>query len=168
MWKHCPLCGGVLADKTQETYGKCTKCGQVWYKNPKPTVGVYIARGTKVLLVKRADEPKKGYWDTPGGFVKEGEHPFDAARREAKEELNAEITNLEVLDFFGPGNYQYQKSHQINMEIGVTAELLNESELSPADDAEEFRWFDLSNIPQMAFEVNDMGLTKLKKRLSSS
>lgn len=167
MWDFCPLCGGKLANKTQETYGKCPECNQTWYKNPKPTVGVYITRESKVLLVKRADEPKKGFWDTPGGFIKEGEHPLDAAKREAKEELNAEITDLKILDFFGPGSYQYGKFHQINMEIGVIAKLLNESELSPADDAEEFHWFDLSDLPQMAFEINDMGLAELRKRLNN-
>ena len=75
-FRFCPKCGGKLATKKQ--HGRalliCTECNFVFYQNSAPTASAIITnKAGDVLLVKRAIQPKKGYWDLPGGFLDEEE-----------------------------------------------------------------------------------------------
>jgi len=75
----------------------CDECGAVHYQNPKLVVGCVpeLADG-RILLCKRAIEPRLGYWTIPAGFMENGETTQDAARRESYEEAlaNVEIGSL--------------------------------------------------------------------------
>ena len=77
---------------------ECAACGFRAYANPKPTAcAVFADDDGRVLLARRADEPSKGKWDLPGGFLDEGEHPLDALRRELREETGLEVEPGEFL-----------------------------------------------------------------------
>lgn len=73
----------------------CTHCGTIHYQNPKMVVGsipVWEQDGElKVLLCKRAIEPRYGYWTLPAGFMENGETTSAAAGRETEEEAGAHI-----------------------------------------------------------------------------
>lgn len=60
------------------------------HRNPTLTVDTIIQKDFQILLVKRKNEPFKGYLALPGGFVNEGER-VDAAKREVKEETSLDI-----------------------------------------------------------------------------
>ncbi len=75
---------------TMERY-VCGDCGHIYYSNPKIVVGSVVIENGKVLLCRRAIEPRKGFWTLPAGFLEEHETPEDGARREAKEEADCEI-----------------------------------------------------------------------------
>ncbi len=67
------------------------------YRNSRPCVAVFIRRADRaVLLLERASEPHG--WETPGGFLNEGEHPEDGARREVKEETQLDVPLLKLID----------------------------------------------------------------------
>jgi ADP-ribose pyrophosphatase YjhB (NUDIX family) len=68
----------------------CGDCGHIYYSNPKIVVGSVVVEDGKILLCRRAIEPRKGFWTLPAGFLEEHETPEDA-RREAKEEADCEI-----------------------------------------------------------------------------
>ena len=59
-----------------------------------------LERDGRVLLAKRAIEPRLGYWDLPGGFLEEGEEPLDGLRREFREETGLEVEPVEWLGAF--------------------------------------------------------------------
>lgn len=69
----------------------CTSCGFVHYVNPKVVTGSVVTHGGRLLICRRAIEPRLGYWTLPAGFMEVGETVEEAARREAREEANAEI-----------------------------------------------------------------------------
>lgn len=69
----------------------CDACGFVDYENPKIVVGAVATWEDKVLLCRRAIDPRKGYWTLPAGFLELHETAIDGARREAWEEARAEI-----------------------------------------------------------------------------
>ncbi len=69
----------------------CGRCGHVHYANPKIVVGAVVTHGDRILLCRRAIEPRKNYWTLPAGYLEEHETPEDGARREAREEANAAI-----------------------------------------------------------------------------
>jgi len=70
----------------------CDACGMVHYQNPKLVVGcVPEADDGRILLCKRAIEPRLGYWTVPAGFMENGETTQDGARRESWEEALARV-----------------------------------------------------------------------------
>ncbi|MCV6611650.1 MAG: NUDIX hydrolase [Amphritea sp.] len=74
----------------------CTACDFIHYQNPKIVAGCLPVYEDKVLLCKRAIEPRNGYWTLPAGFMENGESTRDAAMRETREEANARVSNLEL------------------------------------------------------------------------
>jgi ADP-ribose pyrophosphatase YjhB (NUDIX family) len=70
----------------------CRTCGFIDYVNPRIVAGsVAVAGDGRVLLCRRAIEPRRGFWTLPAGFMEEGESVEDAARREAREEAMADL-----------------------------------------------------------------------------
>lgn len=69
----------------------CAGCEFIFYLDPKTAAGVVASRDDRVLLLRRAIEPAYGAWVFPGGFVDRGEHPAEAAVREAREEAGVEV-----------------------------------------------------------------------------
>lgn len=69
----------------------CATCGFVHYVNPKIVTGAIVRHDGRILLCRRAIEPRIGYWTLPAGFMETGETAEQAAVREAREEANAEI-----------------------------------------------------------------------------
>jgi ADP-ribose pyrophosphatase YjhB (NUDIX family) len=69
----------------------CTTCGFINYVNPKIVTGSIVRHKDKLLMCRRAIEPRIGFWTLPAGFMELGETAEQAAMREAREEANAEI-----------------------------------------------------------------------------
>ena len=78
----------------------CNDCGFVAYENPKVVVGSVVVAGDKVLMCRRAIEPRRGFWTLPAGYMELGETLEEAAQREALEEAEAAITLDGVLGLF--------------------------------------------------------------------
>ena len=70
----------------------CTQCGFVDYRNPKIVTGSVVAEGGRVLLCRRAIEPRRGFWTLPAGYMELGETVAEGAVREAWEEAEARIS----------------------------------------------------------------------------
>ena len=69
------------------------------YRNPALAVDAAVRRGDEVLLIQRGNEPWKGAWALPGGFVDYGEDPTDAVLRELEEETGLKVEILEYVGF---------------------------------------------------------------------
>lgn len=69
----------------------CATCGFVDYENPKIVVGSVVTWEGKILLCKRAIEPRRGFWTLPAGYLEQHESAEDGAAREAYEEATAAI-----------------------------------------------------------------------------
>ena len=69
----------------------CTTCGYVAYENPKIVVGTVVVDAGRVLLCRRAIEPRSGFWTLPAGYLELNETTEEGARREAQEEAGANI-----------------------------------------------------------------------------
>ena len=91
-YKFCSNCGNELPITNNNFAAQsCARCGRTLYHNSKPCAGALIVRDGCVLLVKRAVEPFKDYWDLPGGFLEAGEHPRDGMLREVREETGLDV-----------------------------------------------------------------------------
>lgn len=93
--KFCSACGQPVELKVPEgdhlPRHVCTACGAIHYENPRIIAGCVIETDGKILLCKRAIEPRRGYWTTPAGFMENGESVQNAAAREAMEEALAHV-----------------------------------------------------------------------------
>jgi ADP-ribose pyrophosphatase YjhB (NUDIX family) len=69
----------------------CNTCGTVHYQNPRLVVGCVPEHAGKILLCRRAIEPRLGYWTVPAGFMENGETLQQAAARESHEEALARV-----------------------------------------------------------------------------
>jgi ADP-ribose pyrophosphatase YjhB (NUDIX family) len=78
----------------------CTVCGHIDYQNPKIIVGSVVSHDGRVLLCRRAIEPRRGFWTLPAGYLELGETAEQGARREATEEACADIVLDGVLGLF--------------------------------------------------------------------
>jgi ADP-ribose pyrophosphatase YjhB (NUDIX family) len=93
--KYCPDCGGSVSRKIPKDDNRersvCDACETVHYRNPLVVVGCVAERDGKVLLCKRAIEPRYGYWTVPAGFMELGETVAGGAARETLEEACATV-----------------------------------------------------------------------------
>lgn len=113
-----------------------------------------------ILFIKRKNDPDKGKWALPGGFVDEGEDLPDAAARELQEETGLVIKDLEQLGAFGkPG--RDPRHHTVSVVYAGFAD--DDAVAVAADDAEEAQWFSVKSLPELAFDHADIVTLALEK-----
>ena len=116
-----------------------------------------VGEDGSVLLARRAGEPYRGYWDLPGGFLDEGEHPLDALRRELREETGLEV---EPGEFVGIWMDRYGDADDAHATLNLywTARVLG-GEPRAADDVSELAWFRPDELPspsELAFHIAEV------------
>jgi len=100
---YCSHCGSGVELKVPDgdhlPRHVCSSCGLVHYQNPRIIVGCIPVWENRILICKRAIEPRHGYWTLPAGFMENNETVADGATREALEEALAdvEITSLQAV-----------------------------------------------------------------------
>jgi 8-oxo-dGTP diphosphatase len=116
----------------------------------------------RVLLIKRAYDPYQGAWALPGGFVKQEEPLEMAARRELEEETGVSEVFMEQLYTFGTPE---RDPRGRVLSVAYFA-LINLEEHPPtaSTDASDARWFQLSDLPELAFDHASI-LNKARQRL---
>lgn len=162
-YSFCPKCGHRLESKIVDTIERlvCSTCGFTFYQNSKPTAGALVLYQGKVLLVQRAIEPYKDYWDIPGGFLEPGEHPEAGAIREIEEETGLRVKLVDDLGVF-MDTYGSDETHTLN--FCYVAEIVS-GEPRPASDAGQIGWFELEALPEeLAFNWSPDALEKFRQR----
>lgn len=93
--KFCSVCGTALTRRIPPEDNRvrdvCDQCGAIHYQNPRNVVGVVPVYGDRILLCRRAIEPRFGKWTLPAGFMELGETTAQGAMRETQEEAGAQI-----------------------------------------------------------------------------
>lgn len=124
----------------------CPRCGWIHFVDPKVAAAVLVLRDESVLLVRRVNEPFRGLWTLPAGFVNGGEDPAEAAERECLEETGLSVRTMRVYDIV-PGREHIRGADFV---IVYLAEILG-GEMKADDDADAVEWFDKNNLPPLAF-----------------
>jgi ADP-ribose pyrophosphatase YjhB (NUDIX family) len=123
----------------------CDACGTIHYQNPRMVVGCIVEWQDRVLLCKRAIEPRLGFWTVPAGYMENGETAFAGATRETLEEANARVEIASLYAF-------YNIPHISQVYLLFRARLLDPA-VSPGAETQEVRLCAESEIPwdQIAF-----------------
>jgi len=156
-YRFCPRCGGPLERRTLKATEPerpvCTRCGFVFYLDPKVAVGTIIqSQGGRIVLVRRAIEPGYGKWVFPGGYVDRGEALTSAAMREAREECGLDV-RLDAL----VNVYSYTGRAPVIVVYAATA---TGGTLCVDDESLEVLEWDIATIPwtDLAFRSTHDGL----------
>ena len=146
---YCSTCGAQVTrmippDDNRMRY-VCAACDLVHYQNPKIVAGCIPVWEDKVLLCKRAIEPRYGYWTLPAGFMELGETSQAAALRETLEEANARV---EIVNLFAVFNLPH-----VNQVYLMFNSNLKDLDFSAGAETQEVGLFSQSEIPweQLAF-----------------
>jgi ADP-ribose pyrophosphatase YjhB (NUDIX family) len=149
-FKFCPRCGTAVLH--EERFGRvrpiCLQCGWIHFVDPKVAAAVLIEQDGRVLLVRRVNEPFRGLWTLPAGFVNGGEDPAEAAARECLEETGLSVRVTRVFDIVAGREHP----RGADFVIVYYAEIIG-GEMSPDDDADAVEWFALSDLPPLAFRA---------------
>jgi ADP-ribose pyrophosphatase YjhB (NUDIX family) len=155
-WRYCPRCAEPL--DVGDGRVSCPACGFVAYANSEPTAcAVCVDDQGRVLLARRAGEVFDGYWDLPGGFLEEGEHPLDALRRELLEETGLVVEPGDLLGIW-MDRYGDDEGAPATLNLYWTARVVS-GDQRPADDVSELRWFAPDALPsrdEIAFHIADV------------
>lgn len=122
----------------------------------------------KVLLIRRKNDPYKGKWALPGGFVRQNEEIRDAAVRELKEETG--VFGVKLTQFHTFGGVSRDPRGRV-VTVSYIAFLPLESELEAASDAIDADWFPMHDLPELAFDHDDVvsfALAWLKPKIEHS
>jgi 8-oxo-dGTP diphosphatase len=162
---------GVLFYDLKRTICLMAQKGKYVYDWPRPTVSVDIAvfkfsdGKTELLLIRRKNEPFKGKWALPGGFVDIDEELEDAAARELAEETGLKNIPLEQLRTFGEIGRD-PRGRQITIVFTGIAKS-GQDKIKAGDDAAEARWFEVEKLPKdLAFDhskITRFVIEKLKR-----
>jgi ADP-ribose pyrophosphatase YjhB (NUDIX family) len=117
----------------------CDACGYIQYDNPKVVVGAVAIWQDRILLCRRAIEPRTGYWTLPAGYLELNESTEDGAMREAREEAGAELRLNGILAV-----YNIPRISQV--QIIYRAELLSD-DIAAGEESQEVGLFAEADIP---------------------
>ena len=156
--KFCSECGEKvelkIPDGDQLPRHVCISCQTIHYLNPKVVAGAVLEYKGKILMCKRAIEPRYGFWTIPAGFMENKETVMQAAARETWEEALAIASSL---DLYGV----YNLTH-VNQVYIMFQGKLDKPEFGPGSESLEVELMEEQDIPwdEMAFKVVTMTLER--------
>ena len=154
--KYCSNCGKQVTEKIPEGDDRprhvCEACATVHYQNPKIVAGCIPLWENRLLLCRRAIEPRHGLWTLPAGFMENGETTQDAARRETREEACARV---DVGDL-----YCYLNIPRISQVYVIFLARLLDRDFSAGEESLEVELFHEADIPweKIAFPAIEIAL----------
>jgi len=154
--KYCSFCGAPVELRTPAGDNRdrhvCGECRTVHYTNPKVLVGCLVRVGDRVLLCRRAIEPRYGLWTLPAGFLEDHETTIEGAKRETWEEAGARV---EIADLYTLFNLP----HANQIYVMFLADLVA-PEFAPGPESLEVALYEERDIPwgHIAFPVVEQTL----------
>ncbi len=157
---YCPVCGVMLEEKKidNRTRKYCPCCSFVDYKNPLPSAGAIAVHDNQILLIKRGEEPAKGIWAPPSGFIESGETSEEACLRELKEESGV---SGNIVDLLGV----YHHASELYGDILVIMYLVNnlQGNIQAGDDADDVAFFVPEEVSDLFFDCYNKPFNKALK-----
>ncbi|MGD0005208.1 MAG: NUDIX hydrolase [Anaerolineaceae bacterium] len=151
----CSNCGTRLELRT--VFGKerpaCPACGWVYFADPKVAVAVLVEKEGKVLLTRRINDPERGKWSLPAGFMDAYETPEQAAERECLEETGFQVAITGLVDVLGG------REHPNGADVFILYRaVIVGGDLKAGDDADQVGFFNRNALPALAFKTTRKAL----------
>jgi NAD+ diphosphatase len=163
-FRFCPRCGERGLRFIEEKKLECPNCGLEYFHNVAAAAGVLIDREGKILFLRRALDPMKGFLGLPGGFVNPGERAEDAVIRECREEIGWAPSGIAFLASF-PNVYRYAGIDYHTCDIYFCARMPTKRKREPLpdnDEASAIAWFSPDAIP-----VEELAFPSLRRAIEA-
>lgn len=162
---YCSNCGTRVTEKIPAGDNRqrhvCDACDTIHYQNPKIVAGCVPVWDNRLLLCRRAIEPRYGLWTLPAGFMENGESTEQAAARETREEAGASVIDMALYGVFSiPQINQVYMMFRAHMETG---------DFRPGSESLDVRLYEKHEIPwdKLAFPVVKLTLERYYKDIEA-
>ena len=142
----------------------CGKGHFVHYDNQAVTALAFVERDGRYLVLERAQQPYRGLWDLPGGFIEAGESPVEAVKREIFEETGLIVEAPSIL---GAYTSRYGDSGKPTVDIAFYCSA-PVGDLRLSDESSGYAWVTVARMPTLAFAGERSAFEDLKRKGCSS
>ncbi len=166
-FRFCPVCGDQLlplADGPDRGRMGCRRGHFVHYDNPAITAFAFVERDGRYLVLERGQEPYRGRWELPGGFVETGESPADAVAREIFEETGLRIVTARIL---GAYTSRYGDDGKWTVDVAFHCKAPT-GELNLSAESSDAAWVSIERMPPLAFAGERSAFEEFKQGLASA
>lgn len=163
---YCSNCGKTVTYQTPpgDTHNRfiCTSCDTIHYQNPRMVVGCLPVWQDKILICKRAIEPRFGLWTLPAGFMENNETVEEGAIRETREEAGAEVT----IDYL----HTLYSLPQVNQVYAIFLARMTSEKFHPGEESSACKLISPDEIPwdKLAFSAIRFCLKSYTENLNTS
>ncbi len=163
-WNFCPRCGHALVLREKDDARlrpTCLNCGYTHYPNPSVAVGVLVTDELgRVCLILRGEEPRKGFWGLPAGFMEGDEAAEQGAVRECLEETGLQV---ELDGMHSVYSYQHADRQTSGLLILYRAHIVG-GKPQAGTDTTDVRFFaaDEITVEMLAFETHRIAIQGLQ------
>jgi ADP-ribose pyrophosphatase YjhB (NUDIX family) len=166
-FRFCPICcNELLTLTTGPDLGRlgCLEGHFVHYENPAVTAFAFVERDGHFLVLERGQEPYRGRWDLPGGFVEAGESPAEAVRREVFEETGLRIEAPSVI---GAYTSRYGDEGKWTVDVAFHCHAPH-GEVMLSDESSDAAWVSIEQMPPLAFAGERSAFAQLEQQLATT
>lgn len=166
-FRFCPLCGDellLLADGPDRGRMGCPREHFVHYDNPAVTAFALVERDGRYLVLERGQEPYRGSWELPGGFVETGESPAEAVAREIFEETGLRVATPSII---GTYTSRYGDDGKQTVDVAFHCQAPH-GDLSLSAESSDAAWVSIEQMPPLAFAGERSAFKEFKRKLGSA
>jgi 8-oxo-dGTP diphosphatase len=164
-FRFCPLCSDELISLASgQDRGRmgCQRGHFVHYANPAITAFALVERDRSYLVLQRSQEPYRGRWELPGGFVEEGESPAEGVRREIFEETGLHVETPSII---GAYTSRYGDGGKWTVDVAFFCEA-PDGNLRLSAESADAAWVAIEQMPPLAFAGERSAFADFKQKLA--
>ena len=149
--RYCPRCGAQDFHSKSEKHHVCGKCDFTLYQNVAAAAGAFIRVQDEILVIERGEDPGKGQYDVPGGFIDHNESLEDGLAREVREELGIQAQSMRYIAGF-PNQYFFKDVLYHTMDVFFEISLLEKPQLKiNENEVNRVEWLKVTELPADKF-----------------
>ena len=153
---YCPRCSNKSLNELSEKSFTCSNCGFLFFLNVAASAAAIILdKQSRMLITIRNNDPGKGKWDLPGGFVDPNETIEECLEREVYEELNIKLSSVKYY-CSRPNTYEYNGISYSTIDLAFVCEVDDFSNIEARDDVKSFFFCPLKEIKLANFGFNSI------------
>ena len=166
-FRFCPLCSDELiplASGPDRGRMGCRREHFVHYENPAVTAFALVERDGRYLVLERGQEPYRGRWELPGGFVEAGESPAESVRREIFEETGLRVDTPSII---GAYTSRYGDDGKWTVDVAFHCQA-SHGDLSLSAESSDAAWVTIEQMPPLAFAGERSAFEEFKQKRTTS